>query len=83
MSNDPSTWGFDTAQIHAGEQSRALRHIFFSEREVQRIIGMPDDVKPLPVANVVVIGAGARSLNTSTPPARADIPAPQRVGAST
>ena len=32
---------------------------------------------------VVVIGAGARSLNTSTPPARADIPAPQRVGAST
>ena len=47
-----------SAQIHAGEQSRALRHIFFSEREVQRIIGMPEDVKPLPVANVVVIGAG-------------------------
>ncbi len=47
-----------SAQIHAGEQSRALRHVFFSEREVQRIIGMPDDVKPLPVANVVVIGAG-------------------------
>jgi uroporphyrin-III C-methyltransferase len=32
---------------------------------------------------VVVIGAGARSLNTSTPPAQADIPALQRVGAST
>jgi 3-hydroxyacyl-CoA dehydrogenase len=47
-----------SAQIHAGEQSRALRHIFFSEREVQRIIGMPEDAKPLAVANVVVIGAG-------------------------
>jgi 3-hydroxyacyl-CoA dehydrogenase len=47
-----------SAQIHAGEQSRALRHIFFSEREVQRIIGMPEDVKPLAVTNVVVIGAG-------------------------
>jgi hypothetical protein len=33
--------------------------------------------------NLVVIGAGARSLNTSTPPAQADIPALQRVGAST
>ena len=47
-----------SAEVHAGEQSRALRHIFFSEREVQRIIGMPADIRPLPVASVVVIGAG-------------------------
>jgi len=47
-----------SAQVHASEQSRALKHMFFSEREVQRIIGMPEDTKPLSVTNVVVIGAG-------------------------
>ncbi|MFN0164379.1 MAG: 3-hydroxyacyl-CoA dehydrogenase NAD-binding domain-containing protein [Burkholderiales bacterium] len=40
------------------EQARALRHVFFGEREAQRVIGLGDDVAPLPVARVVVIGAG-------------------------
>jgi 3-hydroxyacyl-CoA dehydrogenase len=45
-------------QLVAGEQSHALRHIFFGEREVARIPGMPADVKPLPVKKLVVIGGG-------------------------
>ncbi len=41
-----------------GEQSFALRHIFFGEREAQRVPDMPTDTQPLPVKNTVVIGAG-------------------------
>ena len=45
-------------QLVQGEQSHALRHIFFGEREVARIPGMPADVKPLEVKKLVVIGGG-------------------------
>jgi 3-hydroxyacyl-CoA dehydrogenase len=45
-------------RLVAGEQSQALRHIFFGEREAQRVPGMPEDVRPLPVKRVVVIGGG-------------------------
>ncbi len=45
-------------QLVQGEQSHALRHIFFGEREVARIPGMPAEVKPLPVNKLVVIGGG-------------------------
>lgn len=44
--------------LSQGEQARALRHVFFGEREAQRVINLPEDVAPLPVARVVVIGAG-------------------------
>ena len=47
-----------SAQAGASEQSRAMRHVFFGEREVQRVIGMPADTQGLPVKQVVVIGAG-------------------------
>ncbi|MDB5376006.1 MAG: putative fatty acid oxidation complex alpha subunit, partial [Rubritepida sp.] len=45
-------------RLVAGEQSQALRHVFFGEREAQRIPGMPEDTKSLPVSNAVVIGGG-------------------------
>ena len=45
-------------KLVAGEQSLALRHIFFGEREASRIPGMPADTQPLPVKKAVVIGAG-------------------------
>ncbi|MDI3308925.1 MAG: 3-hydroxyacyl-CoA dehydrogenase NAD-binding domain-containing protein [Acetobacteraceae bacterium] len=45
-------------RLVASEQSQALRHVFFGEREAQRVPDMPADVKPLPVKKVVVIGAG-------------------------
>ncbi len=41
-----------------GEQSFALRHIFFGEREASRVPGVPPDTLPLPVKRAVVIGAG-------------------------
>ncbi len=46
------------SRLVEGEQSFALRHIFFGEREVLRVPGMPADTQPLPVKNTVVIGAG-------------------------
>ena len=45
-------------RLVAGEQSQALRHVFFGEREAQRIPGMPEGTKSLPVKNAVVIGGG-------------------------
>ena len=47
-----------SAEAGASEQSRAMRHVFFGEREAQRVIGMPADMQGLPVKRVVVIGAG-------------------------
>ncbi|MEI6160491.1 MAG: 3-hydroxyacyl-CoA dehydrogenase NAD-binding domain-containing protein [Roseococcus sp.] len=45
-------------KLVAGEQSFALRHIFFGEREAVRVPGLPEDVKGTPVTNAVVIGGG-------------------------
>ncbi|MBS7809969.1 3-hydroxyacyl-CoA dehydrogenase NAD-binding domain-containing protein [Roseococcus pinisoli] len=45
-------------RLVSGEQSQALRHVFFGEREAQRIPGMPEGTKSLPVKNAVVIGGG-------------------------
>ncbi|WP_043364252.1 3-hydroxyacyl-CoA dehydrogenase NAD-binding domain-containing protein [Belnapia sp. F-4-1] len=45
-------------RLVAGEQSQALRHIFFGEREAQRVPDLPADAKPLPVEKLVVIGGG-------------------------
>ncbi len=45
-------------KLVAGEQSFALRHIFFGEREAVRVPGLPEDVQGTPVKNAVVIGGG-------------------------
>ena len=42
----------------AGDQSRALRHAFFAEREAQKLPGMPAGLKPPPVQHAALIGAG-------------------------
>lgn len=57
-----------------GEQSFALRHIFFGEREVARIPGMPEDTKPQPVKNAVVIGGGTMGGGIAMNFANAHIP---------
>ncbi len=41
-----------------GTQSAAQRHIFFAERQAQKIDGIGDDVKPRDIKRVGVIGAG-------------------------
>ena len=63
-----------SAQVGASEQSRALRHVFFGEREVQRIVGMPDAIAPLAVARVVVIGAGTMGGGIAMSCANAGLP---------
>jgi 3-hydroxyacyl-CoA dehydrogenase len=45
-------------RLVAGEQSQALRHIFFGEREVARVPHVPEGTQPLPVKRLVVIGGG-------------------------
>ncbi len=45
-------------KLVAGEQSFALRHIFFGEREAVRVPALPEDVTGTPVKNAVVIGGG-------------------------
>ncbi|SDB70696.1 3-hydroxyacyl-CoA dehydrogenase NAD-binding domain-containing protein [Belnapia rosea] len=45
-------------RLVSGEQSQALRHIFFGEREAQRVPDLPADAKPLTVNKLVVIGGG-------------------------
>ena len=44
--------------LYMGEQSRALRHLFLSERKASKVVGVGNDVKPRTVASVSVIGAG-------------------------
>lgn len=42
----------------ASAESKALRHLFFAEREVARIPGLPESVKPKSIERVGIIGAG-------------------------
>ncbi len=39
-------------------ESKALRHLFFAEREVARIPDLPESVKARPINRVAIIGAG-------------------------
>ncbi|WP_257557168.1 3-hydroxyacyl-CoA dehydrogenase NAD-binding domain-containing protein [Sphingobium sp. CFD-2] len=45
-------------ELMAGSQSRALRHLFFAEREAARIPGLPETAKARPVQKAAIIGAG-------------------------
>ncbi len=44
-------------ELRSSEQSAALRHAFFAEREVTRVPGL-ENIEPRPVQKVGVIGAG-------------------------
>jgi len=46
------------AELMEGEQSAALRHAFFAERQVWKIADVPEDTPVLPIRKVGVIGAG-------------------------
>ena len=45
-------------QLVGATESRALRHLFFAEREVRKIPGISADIKARPVARVGIVGAG-------------------------
>ncbi|WP_085940134.1 3-hydroxyacyl-CoA dehydrogenase NAD-binding domain-containing protein [Azospirillum sp. B4] len=46
------------AELMAGPQSRALRHLFFAEREAAKLPHLPADTRPREIARVAVVGAG-------------------------
>lgn len=45
-------------KLVSGEQSKGLRHVFFSERAASTVEGMPKDVQARPLRRIGVIGAG-------------------------
>ncbi len=44
--------------LYMTEESRALRHLFLSERKASKVVGMAETAKPRAIASVGVIGAG-------------------------
>jgi 3-hydroxyacyl-CoA dehydrogenase len=46
------------AQLMMGDESRALRHIFFAERAAAKIADVPEDTAPRRIEKVGVVGAG-------------------------
>ena len=57
-----------------GAQARALRHIFFAEREAAKIPGLPADAKPREIKSAAVIGAGTMGSGIAMCFANAGIP---------
>ena len=47
-----------SSQVERAVEGRAFRHLFFSERELRKIPGLPADVKARKVASVGIVGAG-------------------------
>ncbi|HEX9811788.1 MAG TPA: 3-hydroxyacyl-CoA dehydrogenase NAD-binding domain-containing protein [Burkholderiales bacterium] len=45
-------------ELMASSQSKAQRHVFFAEREVAKIPGLPEGTKPREVKSVGILGAG-------------------------
>ena len=45
-------------ELYVSDESRALRHLFLSERKASKIAGIPEATKPRSIASVGVIGAG-------------------------
>jgi 3-hydroxyacyl-CoA dehydrogenase len=54
------------------DQSKSLIHVFFSEREVSKVPGLPKDA--LPVRRAAVVGAGTMGAGIATVYANAGIP---------
>lgn len=61
-------------QAESSRQSRALRHVFFAEREAARIPGVRDDLPLRNIARVAVIGAGTMGGGIAMCFANAGIP---------
>ena len=61
-------------QLVQATEARALRHLFFAEREVRRIPGLSSDLGPRPVTNVGIVGAGTMGGGIAMCFANAGIP---------
>jgi 3-hydroxyacyl-CoA dehydrogenase len=47
-----------SSQLEQATESKALRHLFYAEREVRKIPGLAPDIKPRTIARVGIVGAG-------------------------
>jgi 3-hydroxyacyl-CoA dehydrogenase len=45
-------------ELMSGTQSKALRHVFFAEREAAKVPDIPSDTPVRPVKSVAIVGAG-------------------------
>ncbi len=63
-----------SSQVERAVEGRAFRHLFFSERELRKIPGLPADVKSRKVAKVGIVGAGTMGGGISMCFANAGIP---------
>ena len=61
-------------ELVTGNQSAAQRHVFFAERSVWKIPGIPDDTQTIPVNKVDIIGAGTMGGGIAMNFANAGIP---------
>jgi 3-hydroxyacyl-CoA dehydrogenase len=61
-------------ECRASPQRKALVHVFFAEREARRIPDVPAGVKPLPIRNAAIIGAGTMGGGIAMNFANAGIP---------
>jgi 3-hydroxyacyl-CoA dehydrogenase len=61
-------------EVERAVEGRAFRHLFFSERELRRIPGLPADVQSRPVRKVGIVGAGTMGGGISMCFANAGIP---------
>lgn len=61
-------------ELQASDQSKALRHVFFAEREVVRIPGLPEDQPTRDIKSVGIIGAGTMGGGIAMCFANAGIP---------
>ena len=56
------------------DQSKALIHVFFGERDVAKIPGIPKDIAQIPVSKVAIVGAGTMGGGIAMVFANAGIP---------
>ncbi|MCW3475846.1 3-hydroxyacyl-CoA dehydrogenase NAD-binding domain-containing protein [Limobrevibacterium gyesilva] len=61
-------------ELVKSDESKALRHVFFSEREAQKVPNLPAGVEPRKVLRAAVIGAGTMGGGISMCFANAGIP---------
>ncbi len=47
-----------SSQLEQATESKALRHLFYAEREVRKIPGLAANIAPRPIARVGIVGAG-------------------------
>ena len=61
-------------ELHDSSQSKAQRHVFFAEREVARIPGLPEDLPIRNIQSVGILGAGTMGGGIAMCFANAGIP---------